>query len=464
MTTKTVLRAGLGISYNKSDDNNFGFSSGSQFLYNSPSYGDPAYYMRDGLPYKIKFPNFDPGQYPLPGTTASIPQLMDRHAGRPARQIQWSFGVQREVIRDLLVEVNYVGNLGVWWNAADLNAPNSLQPSDLARYKLDATVDADRKLLAAPLFSSIAAQRGFATLPYAGYPIGSSVAQTLRPYPQFSALSNNHWVPIGNTWYNSLQAKLTKRFSHGLDFSSAFTWQKSLTRGVEDKFGRGGGVYVNDPFNRVNQKAISVYDQPFQFVFSGSYTTPGLGQGSGLKKALSWGMKDWQIGTLLRYASGVPILVPQATTNLATYLFQGTVMNRVPGEPLFTQDLNCHCFDPNTTFVLNPKAWVNPPQGLYGVSAAYYNDYRDRRRPAESVSLAREFHLKEKMSLQVRAEFTNMFNRTVLNTATSTNALATQTRKVANDPNSQSTAGFGYINNANTTGQRQGQMVARFTF
>jgi len=254
------------------------------------------------------------------------------------------------------------------------------------------------------------------------------------------------------------------RAPDGLDYSCAFTWQKSLTRGVEDKFGRGGGVYVNDPFNRVNQKALSVYDQPFQFVLSGSYTTPGLNGGNIARSALSWAMKDWQFGALLRYASGVPILVPQATTTLTTYLFQGTVMNRVPGEPLFTQDLNCHCFDPNTTFVLNPKAWVNPPQGLYGVSAAYYNDYRERRRPAESVSLAREFHLREKMSFQVRAEFTNMFNRTVLNSATSANALATQTRKVANDPNSQTTAGFGYINNANTTGQRQGQMVARFTF
>lgn len=464
ITSKTVLRAGLGVSYNKSDDNNFGFSSGSQFLYNSPSYGDPAYYMQDGLPYKIRFPNFDPGQYPLPGTTASIPQLMDRHAGRPARQIQWSIGVQREVVKDLLAEVSYVGNLGVWWNAAGLIAPNSLQPSDLARYGLDPTRAADRTLLAAPLFSSIAAQSGFATLPYPGYPLGATVAQTLRPYPQFSDLSNNHWVPLGKTWYNSLQAKLTKRFSHGLDFSSNFTWQKSLDSGVEDKFGRGGGVYINDPFNRPNQKAISVYDQPFQFVFAGSYTTPGLKPGSTLMKALSWGVKDWQIGTLLRYASGVPILVPQATTSLATYLFQPTVMNRVPGQPLFTEDLNCHCFDPNTTFVLNPKAWVNPPAGLYGVSAAYYSDYRDRRRPAESMSLAREFHVRERMSLQVRGEFTNVFNRTVLNSPTSTNALATQTRKVASDPNSQTTAGFGYINNANTNGQRQGQMVARFTF
>jgi hypothetical protein len=114
--------------------------------------------------------------------------------------------------------------------------------------------------------------------------------------------------------------------------------------------------------------------------------------------------------------------------------------------------------------VLNPKAWVNPPAGLYGVSAAYYNDYRDRRRPAESMSLGREFNVREKMSLQVRAEFTNVFNRTMLNSPTSTNALATQTRKVTSDPNSQTTAGFGYINNANTKGQRQGQMVARFTF
>src|SRR5204863_2606711 len=118
-------------------------------------------------------------------------------------------------------------------------------------------------------------------------------------------------------------------------------------------------------------KYLSVYDQPFQFVFAGSCTTPKF-KGDGMAmKALSWGARDWQIGTVLRYASGVPILVPQATTSLATYLFQPTVMNRVPGEPLFTQDLNCHCFDPNTTFVLNPKAWVNPPLGLFGTSAAY---------------------------------------------------------------------------------------------
>ena len=51
-------------------------------------------------------------------------------------------------------------------------------------------------------------------------------------------------------------------------------------------------------------------------------------------------------------------------------------MNRVPGQPLFTENLNCHCFDPSKTFVLNPAAWVNPPAGQYGTAAAYYSDYR----------------------------------------------------------------------------------------
>jgi hypothetical protein len=462
ITPRTVLRGGIGIIYNKTDDNNVGFSSGSQFLYSTPSYGDPAYLMRDGLPYRITFPNFDPGQYPLPGTVSSIPQLMDPNSGRPARQVQYSFQIQREVIRNLLADIGYVGNVGVWWNAADLVQLNSIQMSELAFHGLDPRRAADRTVLAAPLLSSVARGRGFFG-PYAGYPQGASVAQSLRPYPQFENLSNNHWVPIGNTWYNSLQAKLTKRFSHGLDFTSAFTWQKSLVRGVEDKFGRGGGIFINDPFNRVNQKAYSAYDQPFQLVFAGSYITPGWGQGGMARKSLSWALRDWQVGALVRYASGMPLLVPVATTALNNYVFSNTLFNRVPGEPLFTQDLNCHCFDPNTTFVLNPRAWVNPPLGEFGTSAAYYGDYRRQRRPVENMSLARNFVINRErgMNLQIRAEFTNIFNRTQVNDPTSTNALATQTRNAAG----QTTAGFGWINNGTVfSPPRQGTLVARFTF
>jgi hypothetical protein len=151
-------------------------------------------------------------------------------------------------------------------------------------------------------------------------------------------------------------------------------------------------------------------------------------------------------------------------------------VNRVPGVPLFTVDLNCHCFDPNTTFVLNPAAWVNPPLGQFGASNTYYNDYRQQRHPQEAASLGRVFRIKERATLQIRAEFTNIFNRTGLNPPTSTNAFATQTKT-----GGQATGGFGWINPAAVGGAasnpaaasaatfatplpRQGTLVARFQF
>jgi hypothetical protein len=461
ITPKTVLRVGGGISYFKTDDNQLGFSAGSEYIYNTASYGDPAYLTRNGLPYKITFPNFDPGQYLFPGVLGSAPQEQDKNAGRPARQIQWSFGIQREVARNLMVEASYVGNRGAWWNAAGLICTNCVTPQILQQVGLNLNNAADRTLLASPISSALAIQRGFGA-PYPGFPLSATVAQSLRPFPQYGNITNWHWTPLGDTWYESLQVKVTKRTSHGIEFGSNFTWAKQLTSGVEDDFGRGGGVVINDVFNRPNQKALSTYDQPFQFVFSGSYTTPGLHGGSKImgNKILSFIARDWQIGTLLRYASGLPIASPASTNSLATYLYQGTNFNRVPGVPLFTQDLNCHCFDPNKTFVLNPAAWSNPAPGQWGTAAAYYSDYRYQRRPVENISLGRVFRIKERASLQVRAEFTNAFNRTEPNNPTSTNALATQTMNAAG----QTTAGFGYISTATTGTPRQGQLVARFQF
>jgi hypothetical protein len=459
---KTVLRIGSGVSYFKTDNNNLGFSAGSQYNFQTASYGSPAFLMKDGVPYKITFPNFDPGQYLFPGVLGSAPQEQDRNAGRPARQIQWSVGIQREIAQNLLVEAAYVGNRGAWWNAAGLLCTNCIEEQTLAHFGLNLNNSADRTLLASPISSALAASRGF-NAPYPGFPASATVAQSLRPFPQYGNITNWHWVPLGDTWYESLQLKVTKRFSRGLEFGSNFTWAKQLTLGVEDDFGRGGGVIINNAFNRPNQKALSVFDQPFQFVFSGSYTTPKWSGGNKLtgNKALSWIARDWQIGTLLRYGSGTPIPTPASTNSLATYLYQSTLFSRVPGVPMFTKDLNCHCFDPNRTFVLNPAAWSNPAPGQWGTAAAYYSDFRYERRPVENLSVGRVFRIKERASLQIRAEFTNIFNRTEFNNPTVTNPLATPTTSGTG----QTTAGYGYINNGTTfSAPRQGQLIARFQF
>ena len=79
----------------------------------------------------------------------------------------------------------------------------------------------------------------------------------------------------------------------------------------------------------------------------------------------------------------------------------------------------------------------------------------------ENLSLGRLFRIKERASVQVRAEFTNVFNRTEVNNPTVANALATQTKNAAG----QTTAGFGWINTAAVAAMsRQGTIVARFQF
>jgi hypothetical protein len=77
------------------------------------------------------------------------------------------------------------------------------------------------------------------------------------------------------------------------------------------------------------------------------------------------------------------------------------------------------------------------------------------------MSLGRIFHIREKMSLQLRAEFFNIFNRTFLNTPSSGNAQALQVKNAAGVP----TSGFGFISAGSVAAaNRTGQLVGRITW
>jgi hypothetical protein len=249
--------------------------------------------------------------------------------------------------------------------------------------------------------------------------------------------------------------KVTKRFSHGLSVQSAFTWQKELTTAEAGP--------INDVYNRPNQKAISQYSLPFAFVTAFTYQLPfdALTHNKVLKSVVG----GWTAGGLMRYQSGMPILAPCSNNGLNSVLLRTasciTFDTRVPGQSPFLKDLNGHNFDPNKTFVLNPAAWSDPGAGNWGTGAAYFNDYRYQRRPAESLSLSRNFKIREGMSLNLRGEFFNVFNRTEVNNPTQANAAATPVVSASG----QTTSGFGYINTGSLfANPRSGQIVVRFTF
>jgi len=191
----------------------------------------------------------------------------------------------------------------------------------------------------------------------------------------------------------------------------------------------------------------------------------------------------------LRYQSGQLLITPKSNNNFFNQLGRGvspvannpavwgganTYQNLVAGQPLFSVDPNCHCFDPTKQLVLNPAAWTDAGPGQFGTSAAYYENFRWQRQPAESMSFGRIFPLARegKVTLNVRVEFQNIFNRTFYGTPSTTNpqGLTFRTNPFPNNQPGALSSGYGFVNTlggapfGSPENPRTGQFVARIQF
>ena len=142
--SKTVFRGGIGINY--APIPSFAYITNAallgvgfnQLTFNNPggAFGVPAATLNNGLVYDrslLTTASLNPGLFPASPTVLGNPNFYtDRNAGRPARILAWSIGLQRQLIRDLIVEANYVGNRGAWENnSALLGGLNTPNPVDL---------------------------------------------------------------------------------------------------------------------------------------------------------------------------------------------------------------------------------------------------------------------------------------------------------------------------------------------
>jgi len=249
--------------------------------------------------------------------------------------------------------------------------------------------------------------------------------------------------------------KATKRFSHGLQASGAFTWAKGYTRANRQDF-----------FNPQSSVWAMQQIPPLALTFNFVYTTP---KAPFLNKIGNTIIADWQIGGFAIYQSGQYLTPPTSPT--ANFLASEDV--RVPGQPLYNVDINnIHSYNPGTQQVLNPLAWAPcPANATCAATGTLSSDFRGPRVPTENANFGRNFRIKEKMNLQVRVEFVNIFNRTLLpnpSTANPQNAV-TKTAGI-------NSSGFGVINTFATQGSipttavapfltsRTGTVIARFTF
>ena len=485
--SKTVVRGGVGVVYNSTQYFDTGFSNQSNG--GTPGFGQQIFQLQNGIPSTIhaQWPVYDPAVGQPANAVIAAPGLIDPNAGRPARQIQWSIGVQRELNRNFVVEASYVANRGNWWSAAALSSFNDVSQALLTQYGFNVGDVNDRSLLTAqlgnlsPTQKSNLAARGI-TVPYAGYPTTQTVLQSIKPFPQYNTSINPTVAPLGKTWYDALQITMTKRYSHGLTFNGNYTYSKALD-------------LMNSPdvFNRALGKNLSANDLPQQFRFSAEYQTPRVGKGMPVigNPIVSYLLSGWGVGMYVQYQSAALLGRPAAgaAQPISDWLGRGPggaqlaigpdgqpvnpyavnwtdLDGKVHAEPL---DVNCHCYDPTKTQVLNPAAWVAVPNGQWAANQSSIRYYRGIRRPQESMNLSRNFRFKERYSLQVRLEMNNIFNRMLLPQPTSGGPPAANFSAAPTSAGGQFTGGFGTFGNLQTGtavvgAARSGLFVARFQF
>ncbi len=485
LNAKTVIHVGSGLYssqqlfMNEIGYSNQGFGFNQVFL-NSPSYGLAAGQFSNGIPYSaaaITATNFDPGAYPGPGSIQSPPNFTVPNNGRPARFVQTTVGFEREIAKDLSVEASFIDNRGVWLESDGLFVVNQLPVSTLAKDGFDVTKPADQARLVSQISSSVNAG---VKLPYAGFPSGQTLAQALRPFPQFGNIGDQY-ERDGNTWYDALQVKVTKRISKGLSGGLGYSWSKDL--GTVSSTGTyTTSVPIQDPTRSPkSQKTYLAIDQPQMINFYFNYEVPKFGFAqSGWKAALFAG---WTTDGIFHYQSGFPIQVPNAQpvpipgTSLSFLLSDVTFTssnngnsvfaNRVPGQKLFLHSLNKH--DPTyalTQPFLNAAAWANPAPGVYSTSKPYFGDYRGPRQPAEQLGVGKAFTFKEGVKFSLRADFFNVFNRWVYPNLNNTGNFE---QPAQYNGNGTLANGFGYLGNSlsgagGNFAPRSGEFVARIQF
>lgn len=432
LNKKTVIHAGYGIYYGlgnavtdlrASQSYNFGFSA-------SPTYAStnagvtPAFNWDSGFPTNFAAP---PLISPTVANGSNV-VTMYRGDGRPPYFQNWTLDVQRSIGSNLLLDVAYVGVTGMRLGTGLINL-NQVNPSYLSL----------GSLLTLPVTSPQAQAAGIA-IPYAGFT--GSVAQALRPYPQYLGIQDNA-NPNGFSTYNSLQVKVQKRFSHGLTAIASYTWAKSLSNG---SIAAGGGPAGEDFYNRRIEKAVSENDVPQTLSLSYVYELPfGPGKRFLRTGVVSKVLGGWTFSGIQRYSAGTPIVL-SATNTLP--IFNGTQRpNLVSGVPLVN---NLSNFDPNNPqhdHYINTAAFTVPASYTFGTAARSYTGLRNPKFLDEDFALMRRINLSERFSLTFRGEFFNVFNRV----------------QFGSPGSNVSASNFGLISSqANTP--RQGQVSLRLDF
>lgn len=426
LTPNTVVRAGYGIYYSPlivsgfAEVDSAGFSNSCQIT--SGSSTQPILIPGQMTGYPCALPPFINPTL-TNGAKGGSPLYLLTNTAIPGLVQNWTFDVQRQLGKDLLLDVGYVGSHGYHMDAENA-VPNQLNPKYLS-YGACLNV-----LITQQATNPNCAGKPAVAIPYSNFLSDwgnqATVGQALRPFPQYSDMLLDNDLdanPIGYYDYDGLQIQLQKRFSAGLTFLASYAWQKTLTNSdgaypPEGGWNNADQAGTQNTYDQKADKALSAQDVPQSFVLAYTYELPiGTGKrflssSSRLANAVVGG---WTVGAVQSYSSGTPISI-RCSNSYTSGLFVPSLggnppscrVNVVPGVPEYLSNQGSFVFGKTKEF--NPAAFSEPANFTLGNASRVSNI----RLPAgldEDISIEKKFDVTERFNAMLRIEMFNAFNR-----------------------------------------------------
>jgi hypothetical protein len=443
---KTVVRGGFGmfvapVSIARMDvngkfstspeTNQEGFSQTTTMVPTSDNYASPAATLSNPFPNGL-----------LPPSGASLGLLT--FAGQAITYInpdisspyslRWNFGIQQSLTPNLMVEVAYIGNHSIHLpvDATQLNGiPRQFMSTLGVR-------DPAQNYLA-----TTAANPFFGLQTTTGTAANTTPAQLLSRFPEFPVGdSASGWnggggiieqnASVGSSYFNSLNVRLQKRTSHGLNFTFNYIFSKLIER----------VTWLNDS-DPAPEKRISSIDHPHRFVAAISYELP-VGRNKLVNLQSRWIdsiLGGWQLNAVYTYQTGAPINWNNgSTTSPGDYVYFGAplVLNNRMADP-GSKAFNVEAFDTASTDAFQYHIRTFPTM-ISSLRMDGINQF--------DPSLLKRISFTEKAYLQLRFEAFNALNHPVFPTPNTT----------------ASGSSFGTISGAQANRARSIQLGARFVF
>ncbi len=361
---KTVIRSGFGLYYALLDNLSYRLDQNGPY--------NPVFAAKN-----ISFSAITP-EATYPGSKV-IPSGVQPDLKTPA-VLSWSLKVEQQLSPNTSVSVGYSGSHGYH-----------------ELLSLDANLPSPTICPALPC--------------PAGYPDGAFY------YPAGAALQNSavwnttHWFSQGISSYNGLEFDLEHHWARGLQFRGVYTFSKTLDDGdnMNTSVATNSPAFVANPLQPKLDYGRASFDLRHSAVLQAIYDLPfGRGGSDSAKPWLDKLVESWQVSAIVTLQSGLP-LTPQLSYNPSN---DGDTRN--PVRPSWNPNFSGQVIAGGPEQYFDPRAFLQPLPGTYGNVGR--NILQGPRLTQTDFSLARKFARTERVGLQFRAEFFNLFNHTNFNT------------------------------------------------